>query len=82
MRPEYDIFEKLPDGSSIWRVCVPGQYDAERKLQELAVDAGGAALAGVRFVYVRLAWIEIRPIAMLTIAARLFVHNSPSHGSK
>ncbi len=36
MRPEYDIFEKLPDGSSIWRVCVPGQYDADRKLQELA----------------------------------------------
>ena len=36
MRPEYDIFEKLPDGSSIWRVCGPGQYDAERKLQELA----------------------------------------------
>ena len=36
MRPEYDIFEKLPDGSSIWRACVPGQYDAERKLQELA----------------------------------------------
>ncbi len=21
MRPEYEIFEKLPDGSSIWRVC-------------------------------------------------------------
>ena len=39
MRPEYDIFEKLPDGSSIWRVCVPGQYDAERKLQELAEDS-------------------------------------------
>jgi hypothetical protein len=36
MQPEYDIFEKLPDGSSIWRVCVPGQYVAERKLQELA----------------------------------------------
>jgi len=35
-RPEYDIFERLPDGSSIWHVCVPGQYDAERKLQELA----------------------------------------------
>jgi hypothetical protein len=35
MRPEYDIFEKLPDGSSIWRACVPGQYDTERKLQEL-----------------------------------------------
>jgi hypothetical protein len=40
MRSEYDIFEKLPDGSSIWRVCdpdiVPGQFDAERKLHELA----------------------------------------------
>ena len=36
MRPEYDIFEKLPDGSSNWRVCVPGQYEAERKLDELA----------------------------------------------
>jgi hypothetical protein len=36
MLPEYDIFEKLPDGSSIWRGCVPGQYDTERKLQDLA----------------------------------------------
>lgn len=36
MRPEYDIFEKLPDGGSIWRACVPGQFDARRKLQELA----------------------------------------------
>jgi hypothetical protein len=36
MRPEYDIFEKLPDGSAIWRACVPGLYDAKRKLQELA----------------------------------------------
>jgi hypothetical protein len=36
MRPEYDIFEKLPDGGSTWRACVPGQFDAERKLQELA----------------------------------------------
>jgi len=36
MRPEYDIFEKFRDGSSFWRACVPGQFDAERKLQELA----------------------------------------------
>ena len=36
MRPEYDIFEKLRDGSSNWRICVPGQYEAECKLQELA----------------------------------------------
>jgi hypothetical protein len=36
MRPEYDIFEKLPDGSSIWRSCVPGQYETERRLRDLA----------------------------------------------
>ena len=36
MRPEYDIFEKFPDGSSMWRGCGVGQFDAERKLQELA----------------------------------------------
>jgi hypothetical protein len=36
MRPEYDVFEKFPDGSSNWRACVPGQCEAERKLQELA----------------------------------------------
>jgi hypothetical protein len=36
MRPEYDVFEKLPDGSSKWRAWVPGQYGAERKLQDLA----------------------------------------------
>jgi len=36
MKPEYDIFEKLPDGSSNWRACVSGQYETERKLQELA----------------------------------------------
>jgi hypothetical protein len=36
MRPEYDIFEKFPDGSSNWRACVPGQFDTERKLRDLA----------------------------------------------
>ena len=36
MRPEYDIFEKLPDGSSNWRACVSGQHETERRLQDLA----------------------------------------------
>jgi hypothetical protein len=36
MRLEYDIFEKLPDGSSVWRACVAGQFDTARNLQELA----------------------------------------------
>ena len=30
-----DIFEKFPDGSTIWRACVFGQIEAERKLQGL-----------------------------------------------
>ena len=39
MRPEYDIFEKFSDGSSNWRACVPGQVEAERKLDELAENS-------------------------------------------
>ena len=31
----YDIFEKFPDGCSIWRACVSGQSEVERKIQEL-----------------------------------------------
>jgi hypothetical protein len=35
MRHNYDIFEKFPDGSTLWRACVSGQFDAQRKVQEL-----------------------------------------------
>jgi len=35
MRRDYDVFERLPDGSAIWRACVPGRYEAQRKLLEL-----------------------------------------------
>ena len=36
MRHHYDIFEKFPDGSTIWRGNVPGWYEAQRKMYELA----------------------------------------------
>jgi len=36
MRHDYDIFEKFPDGSTIWRACISGRYETERKLHELA----------------------------------------------
>ena len=36
MLRDYDIFEKFPDGSMVWRACVFGQYEAQRKLQDLA----------------------------------------------
>ena len=33
---DFDLFEKLADGSSIWRTCASGQIDAQQKLQNLA----------------------------------------------
>ena len=36
LRREYDIFEKFPDGSTLWRACVSGRYAAQRRMQELA----------------------------------------------
>jgi hypothetical protein len=35
MRRNFDIFEKLADGSSIWRTCASGRIDAQQKLQNL-----------------------------------------------
>jgi hypothetical protein len=32
-----DIFEKLPEGASIWRAAVNGPQDAIGKLQELSL---------------------------------------------
>jgi hypothetical protein len=34
MRHSYDVFEKFPDGSTLWRACVSGKFEAQRKLQE------------------------------------------------
>jgi hypothetical protein len=36
MRRDFDIFEKFPDGSTLWRVCVRGRFNAQRKMDELA----------------------------------------------
>jgi hypothetical protein len=36
MRHDYDIFEKFPDGSTLWRACTSGQFETHRKMQELA----------------------------------------------
>jgi hypothetical protein len=33
---DYDIFEKLPDGSSVWREMVVGRENARLKVQSLA----------------------------------------------
>ena len=40
MNREYDLFEKMPDGSLIWRAVVSGHEDAITKLRELAAQTG------------------------------------------
>ena len=40
MRRVYDVFERFPDGSTLWRACVPGRYESKRKMHELAEHSG------------------------------------------
>jgi hypothetical protein len=35
----YDIFEKMKDGSMMWRVAISGHEAAIRKLQEMATQS-------------------------------------------
>lgn len=36
MNREYDLFEKFPDGSVLWRECVKGLEKAVSRLKDLA----------------------------------------------
>jgi hypothetical protein len=36
MNYEYDLFEKFPDGSSLWRDSIPGLEQTRLRLHELA----------------------------------------------
>jgi hypothetical protein len=40
MRRDFDVFEKFPDGSTLWRASVHGRYEAQRKMHELAEQSG------------------------------------------
>lgn len=31
----FDVYERLPNGSLTWRTCVFGRFEVDRKLQEL-----------------------------------------------
>ena len=37
MKHKYDLFEKFPDGSSLWRACVVGLSSAQRHMGDLAI---------------------------------------------
>jgi hypothetical protein len=39
MKREYDLFEKFPDGSSLWRASVSGFETTRLRLKELACSA-------------------------------------------
>ena len=36
MRRVYDVFEKFPDGSTLWRASVTGRFEAEQIMLEWA----------------------------------------------
>ena len=36
MRREYEVFEKFPDGSTLFRACVTGKFETQRTIQMLA----------------------------------------------
>jgi len=73
MRREYDIFERFPDGSTLWRACTAGRYEANRKVGELAehsenqfftIDIQAAETAPPK-----LAQVNRRPLLVKTAAA-------------
>ena len=39
MSPKYDLFERFPDGSSLWRACVIGLQGTRLHMQDLAVKS-------------------------------------------
>jgi hypothetical protein len=42
---DYFVFEKLPDGSAVWRGCVLGMESVELKLQKLARESNNKFFA-------------------------------------
>jgi hypothetical protein len=42
---DYFVFEKLPDGSAVWRDCVLGMENVEMRLQELARESNNKFFA-------------------------------------
>jgi hypothetical protein len=42
---DYDIFEELPDGSTVWRACTFGMENVELKLREMAKETANRIFA-------------------------------------
>ena len=44
---DYDIFEELPDGSTVWRACVFGMEKVELNFRELAKETTNRIFATI-----------------------------------
>jgi hypothetical protein len=42
---DYDIFEELPDGSTVWRACTFGMENVEMKFREMAKETSNRIFA-------------------------------------
>jgi hypothetical protein len=42
---DYDVFEELPDGATVWRACVFGMENVELKFRELAKETSNRIFA-------------------------------------
>lgn len=42
---DYDVFEELPDGSTVWLACVFGMESVELKFRELAKETTNRVFA-------------------------------------
>ena len=72
MSPKYDLFERFPDGSSLWRACVIGREAARLHMRDLAVKSSNQFYA----MHVATGKIEFLGLRQRDIAAPLRMDQS------
>lgn len=70
MRRDYDIFEKFADGSTLWRACISGRFEAHRKMQEYAEYSDN------EFFLIDIQATELLPSRLTDAASRLRVKSA------
>jgi hypothetical protein len=71
MSPKYDLFERFPDGSSLWRACVIGLDGARWHMKDLAVRSSNQFYA----MHVATGKIEFLRLSSGHMTASLKVEN-------
>ena len=65
MSPKYDLFERFPDGSSVWRACVIGLEGARLHMRDLAVKSSNQFYA-MHVATGKTEFLKLRPGDMTT----------------